>query len=89
MGEEGGEGGAVGKAKEFGEGEAARDDVQAEGIGVRRRRLGHVEGKERRIDRGEERERTAVYGVVLAEEKVQLEVGGDDGVAEEVIAADP
>jgi len=63
-GEESGERVAGGKAEEVRDREAARDDVEAEGVGVRRRRLGHVKGEEGGIDGGEEGEGTAVSGVV-------------------------
>lgn len=92
-GEESGEGVAVGEDAELGEGEAARDDVEAEGVGVRRRRLSHVESEERSIGGCEERE-GGVVSVVgftlllrLVREKIELKIGGDDSVAEEVVAS--
>lgn len=45
IGEESREGVAVGEDAELWEGEAARDDVEAEGVGVRRRGLSHIESE--------------------------------------------
>lgn len=83
MGEEGVEEGG-GEVLEVGEGVAAvGDDVVAEGADVDGGVGGHVEGVEKLIFRGEERE---IRGGGAAAEELVLKVGGGDGVGEERVA---
>lgn len=74
---------AGGEGAECGEGEAADGDVVAEGADVGAGRGGNVKGEEGGVCGCEE----GVGGVGAQE--VEVEVGGDDGIAEEVVAPRP
>lgn len=60
-----------------------RNDMEAKGIDVRRRRLGHIIGEERSISGSEDGERSVWWEM---REELELKVGSAHGVAEEVIA---
>lgn len=78
-GEESGESEAVGEEAELGDRKAERDDVETEGVRVRRRRLGHVEGEEGSVGGSEEGEGVSGVSFVVVEgEKVDAEIRGED-----------
>lgn len=83
------------KPLELREGQPLRDDVEAERVGEKRRRLSHVESVKSGVGGSENGEEVVVavrsivfgVGVGVGAEEVELEVGGGDGVGEEVVAA--